>query len=180
MCSRSLGMQCLLVFAAICSTSPVMAQFERLLDRVPNDANTLIIFDVDRLLSSPLATREKWKDKHTDDFTQGRVFVPPQAQRLVLAGRMDVEGMDYTWQLALMDLQKPVSVENIARKGKGLHRFGRRADGRLVAPRRIRRQAGHKLGGRHVSGQSAIPLLLAARQERSAFPVPAPGGSAAR
>jgi hypothetical protein len=96
-----------------------LAQFERLVDRVPNDANTLIIIDVDKLLGAPLATREKWKDKHTDDFTQGRVFVPPQAQRLVLAGRMDVESMDYTWQLALMDLQKPVSVENVARKEKG-------------------------------------------------------------
>src|SRR5438105_13697479 len=86
-----------------CSCGISRAQFERLLDRVPNDANTLVIIDVEKVLASPLAVHEKWKEKQLDDFTQGRIFVPPQAQRLVLAGRMDIEGMDSTWQLALMD-----------------------------------------------------------------------------
>jgi hypothetical protein len=109
-----------LAIATICSAhNASWAQFERLLDRVPNDANTLVIIDVEKVLATPLATREKWKDKQLDDFTQGRIFVPPQAQRLVLAGRMEIEGMDSTWQLALMDLQKPVVLEAIAAKEKG-------------------------------------------------------------
>ena len=78
-----------LVIAAACSPrTPLLAQYEQLLNRVPNDANTLIIIDVERLLSAPLAVQEKWKGKHADDFSQGRVFVPPQAQRMVLAGRL--------------------------------------------------------------------------------------------
>jgi hypothetical protein len=118
--AKSAGFKCLLLVVAVSSTGgPLMAQFERLLDRVPNDANTLIIADVDKLYSAPLAVREKWREKLVDDFTQGRIFVPPHAQRLVLAGRMEVEGLDYTWQLALMDVQKTVSVESIARKEKG-------------------------------------------------------------
>ncbi len=109
-----------LVLAALCGPSAqLLAQYERLIDRVPNDANTLVIIDVERLMAAPLAVREKWKEKHLDDFTQGRVFVPPYAQRVVLAGRMDIESMDYAWQLALMDVQKTVSVESVAKKEKG-------------------------------------------------------------
>jgi hypothetical protein len=117
--SKKVLATCSLVMAALCTPGPVFAQFERLLDRVPNDANTLVIIDVERLHSTPLAMKEKWKEKLADDFTQGRVFVPPQAKQMVLAGRMDVESMDYTWQLALMEVSRPVSVESIAKKEKG-------------------------------------------------------------
>jgi hypothetical protein len=109
-----------LVIAVVCPPrAGLLAQYEQLLNRVPNDANTLIVIDVDRLFSSPLAVQGKWRDKHADDFSQGRVFVPPQAQRMLLAGRMEVEQLDYTWQLALMDLEKPLSIETLARKEKG-------------------------------------------------------------
>src|SRR5256885_15501482 len=114
-----LRVTCLAIAILCCALGVSRAQFARLLDRVPNDANMLVLIDVEKVLASPLAVREKWKEKQADDFTQGRIFVPPQAQRLALSARMGIEGRDPTWGLALMDLAKPAVLDTIAAKEKG-------------------------------------------------------------
>ncbi len=104
---------------ALASCSEALAQFDQLLNRVPGDANMLLIVDVERLHATPLANREKWRTKLADDFSQGRIFVPPQAQRVVVASRLDIQEMEPAWQLALMDVSKTVNLQSIANKEKG-------------------------------------------------------------
>ena len=47
----------------LAATGPAWANYYELLRRVPESANTLIMIDVERMLMSPIAMKEKWLDK---------------------------------------------------------------------------------------------------------------------
>src|SRR5260370_31190992 len=62
--------------------------FMELLRRVPDSANTLILIDVERMLMSPIAMKEKWRDKATS--SQGETLhFPIDAVRYMLAAKLD-------------------------------------------------------------------------------------------
>ena len=45
------------------AASQASANYYELLRRVPESANTIILIDVERMLMSPIAMKEKWRDK---------------------------------------------------------------------------------------------------------------------
>ena len=99
--------------------SPAFAQFQDLAKRIPDTANTIVIFNVKKILSSPLAVRENWKQKQAQAFASGMILLPPQASRVVLASQLDLEFMQPIWEVAVLDLNVDPSMESIARRQQG-------------------------------------------------------------
>ena len=99
--------------------SPASAQFHDLAKRIPDTANTIVIFNVKKILSSPLAVRENWKQKQAQAFASGMILLPPQASRVVLASQLDLEFMQPIWEVAVLDLNVDPSMETIARRQQG-------------------------------------------------------------
>lgn len=95
------------------------AGFNELLLRVPADANALVLIDVEKIMSSPLATKEGWKDKYASAYVDMPLELPPDASRLVMAASIDLSSWTPTWEAAAIDVTVPASIVNIAKSEKG-------------------------------------------------------------
>jgi hypothetical protein len=99
--------------------SPAAAQFNELAAKIPSSANAIVLLDGPKLLASPLATKEKWKEQYEQAFASGLVAISPDTQQLILASQLDYEFMRPVWEVAVADLGRERSLAEIARRTKG-------------------------------------------------------------
>ena len=95
------------------------AQFGNLTLRVPNDANAIAIFNVDKILSSPMAKDGNWREQREKAAAAGITIVPASASHFVLAANMDFERMSPNWEVAVADVNYPISIPQIAARRGG-------------------------------------------------------------
>lgn len=96
------------------------ASFDELLPKVPPSANTLVLIDVERTLDSPLAQAGGWGKKLELAYVSRPVFLPPEATKLVMASSLDSSNnFQREWELAVMELDEPMSMRSIARSEGG-------------------------------------------------------------
>ena len=105
-----------LVFAA----KPVGAQFESLATAVPGSANAVALFDVERLLTTPMSANEGWKEKYDQAFATGMCSLPPFTRRMILATEIEYESMRPRWEVIVADLAETRNAAMIARISKGV------------------------------------------------------------
>ena len=112
------------------ATATVKANYYELLRRVPDSANTIILIDVERLLMSPIAMKEKWRDKANS--ADGRALhFPINAERYMLASKLDfVSNFDDLWDVALIETSESVSLPYLAKSEGG---YLDKLDGQEVA-----------------------------------------------
>jgi hypothetical protein len=72
----------------LAATGAAKANYYELLRRVPESANTLILIDVERLLMSPIAMKEKWRDR-LNSPDAGTIHAPVNSVRYMLASQRD-------------------------------------------------------------------------------------------
>jgi hypothetical protein len=115
-CRRTLT----LAFALILLASvPAAAQFEQLATRVPSTANAITLLNGERLMSSPIAIREGWKDKYDAAFAAGLHSIPPDTKLLVLGADINYEFMQPSWRVGVAETLKPRSMPSLARMAHG-------------------------------------------------------------
>jgi hypothetical protein len=105
---------CLLACLAVVPVQPAAAQFNDLVRRVPDRPNTLIVLDVEKAYSSPMAEKEDWRGKILNAFESGMFMVPPTAARFVLASQLDLDAMQPIWEVALLNVSEEVSIPKLA------------------------------------------------------------------
>lgn len=94
------------------------ANYYELLRRVPESANTLVMIDVERLLMSPIAMKQKWREKANAEGVE--LHFPINAERYILASKMDlVGGQPNEWDVALIETAEAVSLPYMARAEGG-------------------------------------------------------------
>jgi len=98
---------------------PAAAQFEALAAKVPSTANAIALLDAQKLMASPLAQKEGWKEKYEQAFATGLVSISPNTKRMIIAAQLDVAHMTPLWELAVADFDEEKSVAEIARNTKG-------------------------------------------------------------
>src|SRR3954469_4581743 len=102
-CPRFAHRGLLSVVVLLVATGSAAANYYELLQRVPDSANTLILIDVERMLMSPIAMKEKWRDKANSADGQALHF-PINAERYLLASKLDfVSNFDNLWDVALIE-----------------------------------------------------------------------------
>ena len=94
-------------------------QFTGMRPRIPKDANTLILFNTDKMFGSKVADRENWKARRDAAYQAGLLALPPDATEVALAGRMDIEYGDTVWELALVKLLNDRNVSTVAARFGG-------------------------------------------------------------
>lgn len=90
--------------------------FQALIDRIPAEANAVVAVNAETLFQTPLAVREKWKEKHADEFATTAMMLPPDARRFVLASEIDLEVMTPDWEISVFELPKDPSLAAIAKR----------------------------------------------------------------
>jgi hypothetical protein len=110
-----------LLSALVClmATGSASANYYELLDRVPDSANTLILIDVERMLMSPVAMREKWRDRANS--TEGHTLhFPTNSERYMLASKLNfVSDFENVWDVALIETMSDVSLPYLAKTEGG-------------------------------------------------------------
>jgi hypothetical protein len=104
------------VFAAVfcCVLSTAQADDAKLLSLIPPGANAIAIIDVDKIINSPMGTKEHWKDKLKDAYAAKPLVVPPSASRIVLASLINPSTMQPAWEVSLIELKSAPSMKKIA------------------------------------------------------------------
>ena len=94
--------------------------FDELLAKVPPSANSLVLINVEKTLSSPLAIEDGWSKKLELAYVDQPVFLPPEATKLVMAASLQTtEGFQRNWEMAVMNLSSPMGMSSIARSEGG-------------------------------------------------------------
>ncbi len=95
------------------------ANFQELLRRIPDSANTIILIDVERLLMSPIAMREKWRDNVNSPEAEPLHF-PANAVRYMLASKLDfVSNLENLWDAAMIETTGEISLPYLSRQEGG-------------------------------------------------------------
>src|SRR5438105_5000336 len=63
-------------------TDPAAAQFKSLLRRVPEQANAILLLDLDAIKSSRVGIKEKWAAKQKENHLTGVTNIPPNVTDL--------------------------------------------------------------------------------------------------
>lgn len=108
-----------LVASAVWAADPVPAQYRDLVSRVPSGANLVMIYNVQKILSSPMGVSQGWDKNLQKAFADGVSRVPPQAEGFVLAAQMDLEYLKPIWEAAAVNLRVPLALEEIAKRRSG-------------------------------------------------------------
>lgn len=100
---------------------PAKAQFGRfgLTARVPNDANAIMLLNLESIWQTPAAKSGNWRKNQENAASAGLTFLPPTATHFVLASKMDLELMYPIWEVALADLTYEPSMPKIAARRGG-------------------------------------------------------------
>lgn len=75
----------------------VQAQFQQDASWIPDQANSIILINADRIFSSASATQENWAITGAGAYEQGLSIVPPNVGRVMLASQMDFKFLDPVW-----------------------------------------------------------------------------------
>jgi hypothetical protein len=101
------------------ATGSATANYYELLRRVPDSANAVILIDVERMLMSPIAMKEKWRDKaNTSD--RETLHFPINSVRYMLASKLNVvANFEDLWDVALIESIEPVSLPYLSKMEGG-------------------------------------------------------------
>jgi hypothetical protein len=93
--------------------------FQDLLKRVPEQANAILLFDVQAIRKSPLAVRENWAKTHEQDYLAGMSRLPPTANKVVMAALFNPSSLDHTWKIGLVELKQDMALTKVAQAEAG-------------------------------------------------------------
>jgi hypothetical protein len=113
---RLLAFALLLGAAAVCGA----AEMKQLLSRLPGEANAIAVLDVERMLKTPMAQKEGWKEKISSAYGKQPFIVAPGTKQVALAALIDPTTMESLWEVAVMDLDAAPAIDAIARGERGL------------------------------------------------------------
>ena len=98
---------------------PAAAQFKDLVRRAPAGANAVVVLDVAKIHSSPLAVKEHWKEQHEQAMAAGLTLVPPQSTQYLLAAKLDFDSMLPDWSSSVMEVSYKPNMPKLAVKTGG-------------------------------------------------------------
>jgi hypothetical protein len=95
-------------------TSTARAQFAELAKRVPSSANAVALVNVEKLMTSPVAVKEKWQEKRDTAFASGVSFLPPDSKQAILAMQIDLTMWVPLWEAAILELDHEPAMDKVA------------------------------------------------------------------
>ena len=108
-----------LLLAMLLVPSVALGQFEGMKTRIPTDANTLILLNIDKMFGSQVADEEGWQTRRKAAYEAGILALPPDATEVVIAGRSDHEYGKTLWELGMMKLERERNVTTVAQRYGG-------------------------------------------------------------
>ncbi|MGY8769870.1 MAG: hypothetical protein ACKVH8_15740 [Pirellulales bacterium] len=73
-----------------------------------------MLLDVSKILASPVAKREGWKEEHDLSHAAGMAIVPPNATKFVMGSQIDFQFMEPSWEIAMAEMPSVPAIMTIA------------------------------------------------------------------
>ena len=108
-----------LVLVATAGPSAAQGDFATLARHVPGGANALVLLNVDKVLESPVARQQGWRENLEKAHDSGLTTIPPKAARMITATQIEFDTMRPMWEMAVVDLNADPSMDAIARSQGG-------------------------------------------------------------
>lgn len=109
----------LVLGSALPAAGQTATPYRQLVSRIPSGANTVLIFNVEKILRSPMGVRLGWDKNLQKAFADGVSRVPPQAEGYILAAQVDFKLRKPIWEAAAAELRTPLSLKEIAKRRSG-------------------------------------------------------------
>src|SRR5262245_16446656 len=114
--------RCLLPVVVILSSvakNDAASPYEPLLNRVPENANALFVFDNEALQKSPLAVREDWGKNYKKTALSGMFGTTPHLLRAVMASQINHATLENEWECAIVKLRYDVKMTDVTKSTNG-------------------------------------------------------------
>lgn len=110
--------------------------YDDLLKSAPSNTNAIVLIDVKKAFASEIAKKAKWEDGAKASGYGGLGFVPPGAERVAIAGEVNLTTMTRDFQVGFVKLRDVPSFKSLAAREGGLvdEIAGRAA---VVSPREV-------------------------------------------
>lgn len=95
------------------------AQLNDLARYIPQDANVVMIVDVERLHDSEYGQKNDWDGNHNKAFEDGLTMIPPNSLYFITSTQLDLEFMHPYWTVALAQMAENVPMSEIAERNFG-------------------------------------------------------------
>jgi hypothetical protein len=95
-------------------------EFTELSQRLPSDANALIVVNAESLYESALGQKLNWRQKFEEFSETTSLLMPPTAQRCIFATRLDIDTLTPDWEAAVMTSSIDPSIAEIAARRGGV------------------------------------------------------------
>jgi hypothetical protein len=103
-------------FASASTQGAFAATFQDLARLIPDEANALVLMDVEQLLATPLAQNQGWSRKLETAYVERPVVLPPEAKKLAIGAILTrEEDLRPVWEIAVMETPEAVPVRAIVR-----------------------------------------------------------------
>lgn len=107
----------LAVWAALLALLPSVragASFPSLAERLPPAANAVIAINAEKVLNSPLATKEGWRQDLQKTLEKEPLMIPPGALRVLYVSSVKTNTMEPYWEMSLIEMYNVPSAEDLA------------------------------------------------------------------
>ena len=104
---------------AIALASQVRASFQTLAERLPPATNALVAVNVDKILNSPLATQENWRQDIQARWDKQPLMIPPGADRVLTAAWVKMPAMESIWEISQIEMDKIPTADELAKAEGG-------------------------------------------------------------
>jgi hypothetical protein len=114
-----------LICAGICATALALnvssgragPPTAELLNKLPENTNSIVVINVLEIIKTPRGVREGWgKNNQQVEFLAGAIPIYPSVERVVIGSQFEPHSPGKSWYAGLIALNKPVSMEKLAER----------------------------------------------------------------
>lgn len=90
------------------------AQLAKLIERLPETANAVVVVDAQAIFNSQIAKNENWQESRAERYASGMTAIPPKATGLAIATHLDIDLMRSEWEVAVVEMDAPRLITSLA------------------------------------------------------------------
>lgn len=94
-------------------------EISNMLNKVPPNANAVVVVNIASMLRSPIAQQQNWSSALELDYIGGALPFPPGTPTAVMAFQLDMSTQSSPWQVSLFRAPKPLAFDYIAQTERG-------------------------------------------------------------
>ena len=91
---------------ALTLSNGARATFQTLAERLPAASNALVAVNVEKVLNTPVAQQEQWRQNIADSWAKQPMMIPPGATRLLTVASVKTSVMEPYWEMSLIEMEQ--------------------------------------------------------------------------